>query len=164
MIKQLRSIIGIVFVGLLMLPAIAKADGGGVTLKGNFQTDALVGQADSVVNYSDVVEEVYLKLKEKVDFVKSKGIDNIILDIGIGFGKNKEQNLELLNRIEEFYSLNLPIMLGVSRKSFLGIKNDDNETKDAMTLAVNYPLILKNVDYLRVHNVKLHRQLLNLVG
>lgn len=50
MIKQLRSIIGIVFVGLLMLPAIAKADGGGVTLKGNFQTDALVGQADSVVN------------------------------------------------------------------------------------------------------------------
>lgn len=123
-----------------------------------------VGKADSVVNYSDVVEEVYLKLKEKVDFVKSKGIDNIILDIGIGFGKNKEQNLELLNRIEEFYSLNLPIMLGVSRKSFLGIKNDDNETKDAMTLAVNYPLILKNVDYLRVHNVKLHRQLLNLVG
>ena len=50
MIKQLRSIIGIVFVGLLMLPAIAKADGGGVTLKGNFQADALVGQADSVVN------------------------------------------------------------------------------------------------------------------
>ena len=49
MTKQLRSIIGILFVGLLLFPTIAKADGGGVSLKGNFQTDALVGQIDSVI-------------------------------------------------------------------------------------------------------------------
>ena len=49
MTKQLRSIIGILFVGLLMFPAIVKADGGGVSLKGNFQSDALVGQLDSVI-------------------------------------------------------------------------------------------------------------------
>ena len=123
-----------------------------------------IGNADNIVNYSDVVEEVYLKLKEKVDFAKSKGVNNIILDIGIGFGKNKEQNLELLSRIEEFYSLKFPIMVGTSRKSFLDVKDCDNNTKDSMTLAINYPLMLKKVDYLRVHNVKLHRQLLNLVN
>ena len=49
MTKQLRNIIGILFVGLLMFPAIVKADGGGVSLKGNFQSDALVGQLDSVI-------------------------------------------------------------------------------------------------------------------
>ena len=52
-------------------------------------------------------------------------------------------------------------MVGVSRKSFLGIPEENNDIKDALTLAVSYPLIQKNVDYLRVHNVKLHRQLIN---
>ena len=110
--------------------------------------------------YNDVVEEVYLKLAEKVNNAKAKGISDIIIDVGIGFGKTKENNFELLNRIEEFYSLNLPLMVGISRKAFLGAYN--NDTRDAMTLAVSYPLIQKGVDYLRVHNVKLHRQLLDL--
>lgn len=113
--------------------------------------------------YNDVVEEVYLKLLDKARFAKEKGLKNIILDVGIGFGKNREDNFELLNRIEEFYNLNLPIMVGLSRKSFLGISNTDNDLKDTLTLALSYPLIQKKVDYLRVHNVKLHRQLLNLV-
>ena len=52
-------------------------------------------------------------------------------------------------------------MLGVSRKSFLGINNNDNALRDSLTLAVSYPLMQKCVDYLRVHNVKLHRQLLD---
>ena len=71
-------------------------------------------------------------------------------------------NLELINRIEEFYSLDLPVMVGVSRKSFLGVEFEDNDLKDTLTLAINYPLIQKGVDYLRVHNVKLHKQLLEL--
>lgn len=112
--------------------------------------------------YDDVVEEVWKSLYNKAEFAKSKGVNNIILDVGIGFGKSKENNLELLNRIEEFKSLNLPLMVGVSRKSFLGIAEDNNDLKDSLTLAVNYPLILKGVDYLRVHNVKLHKQLLDL--
>ena len=52
-------------------------------------------------------------------------------------------------------------MIGVSRKSLLGIKEDDNELKDTLTLAISYPLIQKGVDFLRVHNVKLHKTLLN---
>lgn len=112
--------------------------------------------------YKDVVEEVYLKLLHKSKIAQEKGIKNIILDIGIGFGKSKTDNYELLNRIEEFYSLNFPLMVGVSRKSLLGLSDSkDNNLKDALTLAISYPLMQKGVDYLRVHNVKLHKQLLN---
>lgn len=120
------------------------------------------GKTESKPEYNDVVEEVYLNLLDKLNYAKSKGINNIILDVGIGFGKKREDNFELLNRIDEFFSLNLPLMVGVSRKSLLG--DWDNETKDALTLAVSYPLIQKGVDYLRVHNVKLHKQLLNSAG
>lgn len=119
------------------------------------------GNTQDKPEYKDVVEEVYLSLLKKAEFAKSKGIKNIILDVGIGFGKKREDNFEILNRIEEFHSLKLPLMVGVSRKSLLG--EYDNETKDALTLALSYPLIQKGVDYLRVHNVKLHKQLLNSV-
>ena len=111
--------------------------------------------------YDDVVEEIFFKLQNKVELAKYKGVNNIILDVGIGFGKTKEHNFELLNRIEEFFSLGYPLMVGVSRKTLLGIKSYDNDLKDALTLAISYPLMLKGVDYLRVHNVKLHKQLLN---
>ena len=119
------------------------------------------GDAGNIIKYNDVVEEVYLSLLNKTKLAQEKGVKNIILDVGIGFGKTQEDNFELLNRIEEFHSLNLPLMVGISRKSMLGVSNEDNLTKDALTLAVSYPLINK-VDYLRVHNPKLHRQLLRL--
>ncbi len=111
--------------------------------------------------YTNVVEEVYISLKNKIDYAKSLGIEDIIADIGIGFGKLKEHNFELLDRIEEFYSLNCPIMAGISRKSLLGIKENDNDLKDSMSAALSYPLIKKGIDYLRVHNVKLHRTLID---
>lgn len=120
------------------------------------------GKTENKPEYKDVVEEVYLSLLKKTEFARQKGIENIIIDVGIGFGKRREHNFELLERIEEFYSLKLPLMVGVSRKSFLGIK-DNNDLKDAITLAVSYPLIKSGVDYLRVHNVKLHKQLLDSV-
>lgn len=121
-------------------------------------------RAENIPIYKDVVEEVYLDLSNKVQIAKEKGVNNIIIDPGIGFGKTKADCFEILNRIEEYYSLDLPIMVGVSRKSFLGVPNlQDNDLKDSLTLAVSYPLIQKKVDYLRVHNVKLHRQLLNSV-
>ena len=111
--------------------------------------------------YINVVEEVYLSLKNKIEYARNLGIENIIIDPGIGFGKTKENNFEILKRIEEFYSLDHPVMIGISRKSLLGINNDDNDLKDSLSLALSCPLIQKGVDYLRVHNVKLHRTLLN---
>lgn len=113
--------------------------------------------------YSDVVEEIYKSLQSKLNLATDAGIKNIILDVGIGFGKSQKDNFEILNRIEEFYSLKSPIMVGVSRKSLLGLSNsDDNTLKDSLTLAISYPLIQKGVDYLRVHNVKLHKMLYEL--
>ena len=113
--------------------------------------------------YSDVVEEIYKSLQSKLNLATDAGIKNIILDVGIGFGKSQKDNFEILNRIEEFYSLNSPIMVGVSRKSLLGLSNsNDNTLKDSLTLAISYPLIQKGVDYLRVHNVKLHKMLCEL--
>ena len=113
--------------------------------------------------YSDVVEEIYKSLQSKLNLATNAGIKNIILDVGIGFGKSQKDNFEILNRIEEFYSLNSPIMVGVSRKSLLGLSNsNDNTLKDSLTLAISYPLIQKGVDYLRVHNVKLHKMLYEL--
>ena len=112
--------------------------------------------------YDDVVEEVYLSLLNKKIKAQEKGVKKLILDVGIGFGKSKENNFELLNRIEEFHTLGSPLMVGVSRKSFLGDFNDI-DSLDAMSLACSYPLMQKGVEYLRVHNVKLHRQLLDSV-
>ena len=113
--------------------------------------------------YNNVIEEIFLSLKVKVDAAKEKGIEKIIIDPGIGFGKRREDNFEILNRIEEFFSLNCPLMVGISRKSLLGVSCDDNRLKDALSASLAYPLMLKGVDYLRVHNVKLHKKLLDLV-
>ena len=114
--------------------------------------------------YENITDEVYKSLKEKVTFAHELGINDIIIDPGIGFGKTQGDNFKLLNNIEEFFSLECPIMVGISRKSLLNCQNENTETKDAMTLAISYPLVIKGVDYLRVHNVGLHKKLLNLVG
>ncbi len=111
--------------------------------------------------YSDLMEEIYLYLEDKIRFAKTKGINSIIIDPGIGFGKTKEHNLTIIDRFEELNTLGYPIMLGTSRKSFLGIPTDDNNLKDTMTLAINSRLIEKGIDYLRIHNVKLHKTFLN---
>ena len=84
--------------------------------------------------------------------------------MGIGFGKTKEQNLEIIDRIEEFTSLQTPIMLGISRKSFLNMSESTNEEKDIYTLALNSRIINKGVNFIRVHNVKLHKKLLAIIG
>ena len=65
-----------------------------------------------------------------------------------------------IKRIEEFKGLGCPLMLGISRKSLLNIPDADNFEKDIYTLALNTLAIKKNVDYLRVHNVKMHKILL----
>ena len=113
--------------------------------------------------YNDVIEEIYLALKNKIDFARSKGIQNIIIDPGIGFGKTREDNFEIIKRIEEFKTLGYPVMLGISRKSFLDMADDDNFTKDIYTTAINAIAIQNNVDYIRVHNVKMHSKLIDLM-
>ncbi len=115
--------------------------------------------------YENLVDEIYLSLQNKVEFAQQKGIlkDNIIIDVGIGFGKTKEQNFELIRRIDEFKSIGCEIMLGISRKSLLDMKDETNEVKDVYTTALSSLAIERNVDYLRVHNVKMHKVLIELM-
>lgn len=114
-------------------------------------------------HYNNLIEDIFLNLKKKIDFAHSKNIENIIIDPGIGFGKTKEDNFEIIKRIEEFQSLNCPIMLGISRKSLLDMPNADNLAKDIYTTAINALAIERNVDYIRVHNIKMHRKLIDLM-
>lgn len=114
--------------------------------------------------YNNVVEEIYLGLKNKIDIALANGVKrhNIIIDPGIGFGKTKDHNYEIFKKIEEFKSLQVPIMLGLSRKSLLGMQSESNEVKDIFTLALNAVAIEKQVHFLRVHNVKFHKHLLQI--
>ena len=114
--------------------------------------------------YADLMEEIFLNLRKKVDFARSKGIENIIIDPGIGFGKSREDNFEIIRRVEEFESLGCPILLGISRKSLLDMQNADNFDKDIYTTAINALAIERNVDYIRVHNVKMHKKLIDLMS
>ena len=116
--------------------------------------------------YENLVDEIYLSLQNKVEFAQQKGIlkDNIIIDVGIGFGKTKEQNFELIRRIDEFKSIGCEIMLGISRKSLLDMKDETNEVKDIYTTALSSLAIERNVDYLRVHNVKIHKKLQDILN
>lgn len=119
-------------------------------------------QGSNIKPYNNVIDEVYLDLYKQTEYAKSEGIENIIIDVGIGFDKTLEDNFRLFNRIDEFKSLGYPIMLGISRKSFLQLNNHKNEEKDIFTLALNTLAIEHNIDYIRVHNVKLHRQLIDI--
>lgn len=116
-------------------------------------------------NYKNLIDEIYLNLHKKIDFAISKGIklENILIDAGIGFGKTRENNFEIIRRVEEFSGLICPIVIGISRKSLLNMPNESNETKDIYTLALN-ALVIGKVDVIRVHNVKLHKKLIEMLN
>lgn len=113
--------------------------------------------------YDNVIDEIFKNLKAKVDYALSNSIDKsrIIIDVGIGFGKRREDNFELIKRMSEFKALGCEIMAGISRKSFLAL--DDELEKDIYTTALSTLLIEQKIDYLRVHNVKMHKKLLDLM-
>lgn len=117
-------------------------------------------------HYDNLMDDIFKSLKNKIDYAISKGIkkENIIIDAGIGFGKTGEQNFEILNRWKEFQTLGCPILLGVSRKSLLNMPQASNEEKDLYTLALNSILIRENIDYIRVHNVKIHKNLVEMLS
>lgn len=117
-------------------------------------------------HYENLMDELYIHLKNKVDFATSKGIkkENIIIDPGIGFGKTKEHNLEIINRWKELKSLNCPILIGLSRKSILDMPDASNAEKDMYSLALNSILIKENIDYIRVHNVTIHKNFQRILG
>lgn len=114
--------------------------------------------------YSNLMDEIYCSLHNKVQLALARGIkkENIIIDPGIGFGKTRKDNFEILKRWQELKGIGCPVLIGVSRKSLLNMPKSTNEEKDIYTLALDSILISQKVDYLRVHNVKLHKNFLDI--
>lgn len=86
------------------------------------------------------------------------GQERFIFDPGIGFGKTAKQSQTIIEKVDEFKTLGMPIFIGHSRKSFLA---EFSENRDDATLEMSKYLIAKQVDYIRVHDVASHRKLLN---
>jgi dihydropteroate synthase len=118
---------------------------------------ARLGNAYIGSEYQDLVEEVKRELLVSVELAKKAGIEetHIILDPGIGFGKKREHNLELIDRLAEIRALGFPVLLGPSRKSFIGftldLPPDQRLEGTAATVAVG---IARGADIIRVHDVK----------
>ncbi len=107
--------------------------------------------------YEDVVAEVKAFLEERLAFAVSEGIaeERIVLDPGIGFGKTAIHNLELLDRLDELVTLGRPVMIGASRKSFIGRITGRSEAarRVAGTVAVNVLAYERGARLFRVHDV-----------
>lgn len=105
--------------------------------------------------YVDVVSKVYNYLTVQTELASKIGIKKIFVDPGIGFGKRVEDNLMLIERLEDFKSLGFPILIGLSRKSFIGnILNLSIEDRDDVTNALNSMALSKGARIIRTHNVK----------
>jgi len=108
------------------------------------------------VAYDNLIEDIKRELLESVDIAVEAGVseDHIILDPGIGFGKTVEQNLELLNRLNEIRELGYPILVGPSRKSFIGYTLDlPPDERIEGTAAAVVVGIMRGADIVRVHDV-----------
>ena len=118
---------------------------------------AQLGKAYLGSEYKDLIGEVKRELMESVNAARGAGIadEHIILDPGVGFGKKVEQNLELINRLDEIRSLGFPVLLGPSRKSFIGytldLPPDQRLEGTAAAVAVG---IVRGADIVRVHDVE----------
>lgn len=107
-------------------------------------------------HYTNIVEDVFNQLKKIRFDLSQKGVDNIIIDPGIGFGKTMEHNLRLVYDLPHFLQLECPILIGVSRKSFIGkILNDRSvEGRLAGTISLHYHCLMHGASLLRVHDVQ----------
>ena len=109
------------------------------------------------VKYENLLEDVKAELLDSVSLAHQAGVadEQIILDPGIGFGKTTEQNLELVNRLDEIRDLGYPVLLGPSRKSFIGytldLPPDDRVEGTAAAVSVG---ITRGADIIRVHDVR----------
>jgi dihydropteroate synthase len=108
-----------------------------------------------MTNYDDLVKDVLFYFSEKVAKARSFGINDLIIDPGFGFAKTSEQNFELLKELELFQILELPILVGVSRKSMI-YKTLETTPENALngTSILNTIALTKGTNILRVHDVK----------
>jgi dihydropteroate synthase len=109
--------------------------------------------------YGDVVKEVIAELNTQIEAALRSGIakNNLIIDPGLGFAKDAQHNWEILNRIEEITDLGFPVLIGGSRKRFLGGETPDE--REAATIELTKSLLAKKIWGVRVHSVSPHKKL-----
>ena len=122
-------------------------------------TVGVLGGHYQAVEYADLLGEIIGELHERVAFAESRGIprERIIVDPGLGFGKTPTQNLELMRRLGELRALNLPLLVGTSRKSFIGLPLGlPPSERDEGTAATTALAIAAGADIVRVHNIQMN--------
>lgn len=109
--------------------------------------------------YDDVVVDVINEVTIQLDKALAAGIkrENIVLDPGLGFAKDAEHNWQILNRLDEFVALGYPVLIGHSRKRFIG--GDTPDEREAGTLKISESLVGKGIWAVRVHSVAPHVEL-----
>jgi dihydropteroate synthase len=133
---------------------------------GNVKVSAVIGGEYEAPSYGDVVEEVKNGLHALAQRALAAGVDKnkIILDPGIGFGKTAEQNLRLIAQLEKIKGLGFPVLLGASRKSFIGrvldVSPEERVEGTAASIAVG---TLHGADILRVHDVRVMARVVKMV-
>ena len=116
-------------------------------------------------HYNDVVKEVYDFLLVQSIKANKNGIKKIIVDPGIGFGKNVDDNFTLIKNLDYFKSLSYPVMIGLSKKSFIGkTLNLDSDQREVGTVILETISILKSARIIRTHNVKYCDQIVKLAS
>ena len=107
--------------------------------------------------YKNELLDIYDYFEDRIKFVRSKGVKhkNIILDPGIGFGKNLKHNMNLIRGVSIFHSLGFPILVGNSRKRFIKdiSKKNDSKTRIGGTMASSIYLLMQGIQILRIHDV-----------
>jgi dihydropteroate synthase len=105
--------------------------------------------------YKNVTQEVITFFEKKIEILKNKGVSQIVIDPGFGFGKTIKHNYELLNNLQEFKLLGFPVLIGASRKSMI-YNLLDSSPQEALngTSVINSMALQNGADILRVHDVK----------
>ena len=110
-------------------------------------------------SYENLIIEILNYFRKKIEILKNYGINDIILDPGFGFAKDFDQNFEILNKLDSFQIFNLPILVGLSRKSFIKKKYGiENSLKG--TIELNKIALKNGAEIIRVHDVKEHVNLI----
>ena len=119
---------------------------------------------DSLANYEDVTKEVIHELTKQIAAALLAGIEptKLIIDPGLGFAKNSEHNWELLRNIDKFKELGFPILVGGSRKRFLG--GSEPAARESASIALTTWLATKHIWGVRTHTVKPHVDAIKLIG
>jgi dihydropteroate synthase len=106
-------------------------------------------------NYTNIIQEIMYYFSKKINALRKKGVNDIIIDPGFGFGKTLEHNYEILGKLNNLQLLNVPILAGISRKSMIyKLLNTSSKESLSGTIAANIIALQNGANILRVHDVK----------